>query len=77
MKNKILLRIAQLIDDHNKDMCWAELVMWAIGDRSFWSLFIKRYDDYNDYRLQTCRKNNPYTPYAYCGKCERNRNFYK
>lgn len=77
MWQNILLRTAKLIDDHNKDMCWAELVMWSLGHRSFWGLFWKYHDGYSNYRIQACRKSNMHTPFAYCGKCEENGNFYK
>lgn len=77
MKSNILLRIAKLIDDHNKDICWVELVLWAYGTKSFWGLFMKWHDEYYSYRNQICRKSNPTTPWAYCGKCEKNGNWYK
>lgn len=77
MKTDILLEIADLIDAHNKDMCWSELVMWAFGYKSFWGLFCKWHDEYDSYRFQLCRKSDSTTPWAYCGKCKITGNWYK
>jgi hypothetical protein len=41
-----------------EDMCWADLVMWALG-----------YTDFEDCYGQFCRP--PKAPYAYCGKCDK------
>jgi len=60
--------------DKNPKYCWANLVMWAEGYRSFWSLFFKNHQQ-NDYKEQICRKKYD-TPCAYCGKCEITGRFY-
>jgi len=54
--------------DKNPDYCWANLVSWAEGMRSFWSLFFKNHSEY-DYKWQVCRKAFEGTPSPYCGKC--------
>jgi len=53
-------RIAYWLDRRREDICWGELVSWALGDRGFCDVFIQR-----------CRANNLGTPWAYCGKCEK------
>jgi len=59
----------------NPEYCWMNLVLWVLGYRSFWSLFFKNHPE-NDYKDQSCREDNIYCPYAYCGKCEETGRFY-
>lgn len=66
---RIRYRLAHYLD-RKPHYCWANLVMWAEGYRSFWSLFIKDHDE-NDYTRQVCLR--PEEPYAYCGKCRERR----
>ncbi|HDZ61142.1 MAG TPA: hypothetical protein ENH46_05540 [Candidatus Pacearchaeota archaeon] len=68
MIKKIKYKIIEFLDK-KPEYCWANLVMWAEGYRSFWSLFFKNHSE-NDYQIQECRKSNEGTPYAYCNKCE-------
>ena len=65
---KMKFKIAHMYDK-NPSYCWANLAMWAMGYRSFWSLFFKGHDEH-DYDEQVCRHKNEATPYGYCGKCE-------
>ena len=55
--------IIELLDNDNT--CWAELVMWVYY-RKFREIF-----NFGDYKIQACREDNPGTPYAYCGKCQK------
>ena len=62
---RIRFKIAKLLD-RNPNFCWADLVFWAIGYGSLRAAWGTR-----------CRKSNPRTPYAYCGKCEKTGKFYE
>lgn len=74
MMEKIKWKIAEKLDK-NKEYCWANLCMWALGYRKFLSLFLINHPE-NDYKHQMCRKDNKGIPYAYCNKCELNGRFY-
>lgn len=57
------------LDFLSKDICWASLVIWAQSNDSFFNIF-----DADKFK-QICRTSNQDTPYAYCGKCQENRNY--
>lgn len=58
--------------DKNPEYCWAELALWMMGHRPFWSIIFNN----EFYKNQICRKGNSGTPYAYCNKCEITGRFY-
>ncbi len=61
---KIKFKIAYRLDK-NPEYCWANLVMWALNYRPWWSIFCKT-SSWNDYKERGCDKQNGF----YCGKCD-------
>lgn len=59
------IKIIQWLDKKYDDACWANLVMWAIGEQ----LFKDTFGAEGNWRDQTCTNING--DYAYCGKCVR------
>ena len=60
MRGKIKMFIAKTIDRHPK-ACWALLVWWAMGCRTFKETFIE-----DNVFHQSCREEEG----SYCGKCK-------
>ena len=56
--------------DKNPNYCWASLCTWAVMDDNFWEILDR------DRFSQICKKDGYGTPHAYCGKCEKNGNYY-
>jgi len=65
----IKYQIADWIDNRYPESCWANLVMWSMGYCSTKEMFNRDDGVWNN---QICRKSNKSTPWAYCGKCEKN-----
>jgi len=64
IEKKLRLWIADLLN-RREDTCWAELVLWAVGDRNRFDIM-----NWKRYTTQSCRLNAKEGEYAYCGKCE-------
>jgi hypothetical protein len=60
--NKIRLWIAGYLNTRYPEMCWAELVMWALGYTTFRETFTE-----GGCNNQECSGNEPSD--SYCGKC--------
>lgn len=58
------IKIIKWLDKKYDDACWANLVMWSIGEQSFKDTFGA---EEGNWRQQSCTNING--DYAYCGKC--------
>ena len=56
-------KIIAWLNTRYDDACWTNLVLWAVGHRSFRETF----GEDGDWCKQTCTNVNG--GYAYCGKC--------
>ena len=71
-KEKIKLAIIEYYDKKYPEYCWANLVMWAYGNKPFFSLFCKFHPDF-DYDQLNCPNDQQSVNAGggYCGKCDR------
>lgn len=63
MLENIRMRIADYLN-HQPDVCWAHVCLWAIGYQSFSETFGRD----GNWKSQYC-----FPGEAYCGKCDRNK----
>lgn len=63
LMEKLKLSIARRLDKNPK-YCWANLIMWALGHRKWYSILSERSNEY-DYTSLSCTEKEG----AYCGKC--------